>query len=191
MPPPKMSQERTRVQATLNAWAPRKHQKGRPSSICRRSVNFVSRPMETKASAKKTLRRLVSAGFMAVTSAPGTTKENSSDAAMKPRTNFGKRAQMTPALALRCWPGAALVLHQTESRKAARPIRTFCENLTIVPIFVAVSPISSPAATTEPVVSSVPPSQAPATMSGMWNWRMSQGWMTIIGTATMRTMDVT
>jgi uncharacterized membrane protein len=27
--------------------------------------------------------------------------------AMKPRTNFGKRAQMTPALTLRCWPGAA------------------------------------------------------------------------------------
>ena len=48
---------------------------------------------------------------------------------------------------------------------AATPMSAFCENLTITPVFIATSLMSAPAATTEALVSSVPPSQAPATMS--------------------------
>ena len=68
---------------------------------------------------------------------------------------------------------------------------TFCENFTIVPIFIAVSLINAPAATTDPVVSDVPPSQAPPTTSGMLMPRIIQGWITIIGTATISTRDAT
>ena len=75
--------------------------------------------------------------------------------------------------------------------KAATPISAFCENLTMTPVFIAASLIRAPAATTEALVSSVPPSHAPATRSGIWNFLASQGITIIIGTATISTSEVT
>ncbi|MND06309.1 hypothetical protein D3C83_276030 [compost metagenome] len=63
--------------------------------------------------------------------------------------------------------------------------------MTITPTFIATSLISAPAATTVALVSSVPPIQAPATMSGIWKAFTSQGMMIIIGTATISTSEVT
>ena len=75
--------------------------------------------------------------------------------------------------------------------KAATPISAFCENLTITPVFIAASLISAPAATTVALVSSVPPSHAPPTISGMPNALITHGWMIIIGTAQISTSEVT
>src|SRR5262245_4134364 len=104
--------------------------------------------MLTKAREKKTFRRLVKTGFTVATTAGWTVKEKRTEAPMNPRTNFGKRLQMTLRLVPRL--SADRALHHTDSRNAATPIRTFWENFTIVPTLVAVSPINSPAATTEP-----------------------------------------
>jgi len=115
------------------------------------------------------------------------------EAARKPSTNFGKRSQITPAVgrSTRCAPACGRIAHQIDSRNAASPISTFCENFTTVPIFIAVSPSSAEAATTLPVVSSVPPIQAPATGSDSCAQRASHGCRTIIGTATINTVEVT
>ena len=51
--------------------------------------------------------------------------------------------------------------------KAATPISTFWDIFTMTPVFMAASLMSAPAATTEPLVSRVPPSHAPATISDM------------------------
>ena len=67
----------------------------------------------------------------------------------------------------------------------------FCENLTITPVFMAASLISAPAATTDADVSSVPPSQAPATISFMPVDFATHGMTIIIGTATISTSEVT
>ena len=67
----------------------------------------------------------------------------------------------------------------------------FCENLTMTPVFMAASLMSAPAATTEAEVSSVPPSQAPATRSFMPVAFAIHGITTIIGTATISTSEVT
>ena len=88
---------------------------------------------------------------------------------MNPNTNFGKRSQMIAA------DGASPVapplrkVHHTESANAAKPSIAFWENFTITAAFIAESPTISPAATTAPEVSMVPPSQAPPTTSGMSN----------------------
>ncbi len=82
-------------------------------------------------------------------------------------------------------------VHQIDSPKAATPMSTFWENFTTTPAFIAASLMRAPAATTEPLVSSVPPSHAPPTTSGMPSERTTHGITTIIGTATMSTSDVT
>jgi ferredoxin len=86
--------------------------------------------------------------------------------AKKPRTNLGKRYQISMRLGFS--PTAApLKVQTTERMKAARPMRTFWDIFTVTPTFMARSLMRAPAATTEPEVSRVPPSQAPATASGM------------------------
>ena len=74
---------------------------------------------------------------------------------------------------------------------AANPIRTFCESFTTTPAFRAVLLIISPAATTDALVSSVPPSHAPPTASGIPKARIAHGITTIMGAATITTSDVT
>ncbi len=74
---------------------------------------------------------------------------------------------------------------------AATPISAFCENFTMTPVFIAASLISAPAATTVALVSSVPPSQAPATRSFMPVDFAIHGITIIIGTATISTSEVT
>lgn len=81
--------------------------------------------------------------------------------------------------------------HQIASRKAATPISEFCENFTITPVFMAASLINARAATTEALVSSVPPSQAPATRSSSPVAFTIHGMTIIIGTATISTSEVT
>ena len=90
-------------------------------------------------------------------------------------------------------PGAApaFTVHHTTRMKAATPISAFCANLTMTPIFIAESLTSAPAATTVALVSSVPPSHAPPTISGMPKFLMIQGWMIIIGTAQISTSEAT
>lgn len=59
--------------------------------------------------------------------------------------------------------------------KAASPSSTFCDDLTITAVCSAVSPSSAPDATTAPVVSIVPPIQAPATSSTTFGSPSSAG----------------
>jgi len=67
----------------------------------------------------------------------------------------------------------------------------FWDSLTVVATFTVVSLTRAPAATTDPVVSSVPPIHAPATTSGMPVARTTHGSRTIIGKATISTTEVT
>src|SRR5262249_27297891 len=124
------------------------------------SVKRVSRPMQVKARPNQTTRRAASAPLVALTVASSIRNEKTIEAIMKPRTNFGKRSQMTPALGRSPFSVPFLNVHQSDIRKAATPIKTFCENFTMTPAFIAGSLMSAPAATTEPLVSRVPPSQA-------------------------------
>ncbi len=75
--------------------------------------------------------------------------------------------------------------------KAATPISAFCANLTMTSVFIAASLTSAPAATTEALVSSVPPSHAPATRSFMPVAFTIQGMTIIIGAATISTSELT
>jgi hypothetical protein len=148
--------------------------------------------MQTKARANQAVRSAASVPFVALTVAGSRTKENRTDTATNPSTNLGNRSQMTRALG-RAPPAPPPLrsVHQSESAKAATPMSTFWENFTTTPAFMAASEMSAPAPTTDPLVSRVPPSQAPPTTSGMPSDRTAQGMSTIIGTATTRTSDVT
>ncbi len=97
---------------------------------------------------------------------------------MKPNTNFGNLSQMIfkPGLPVfvPC-AGFFLTIHHAAIKKAANPISTFWENFTMMPAFVATGPTNSEAAVTDAVVSNVPPSQAPPTISGIPNVLMIHG----------------
>ena len=110
---------------------------------------------------------------------------------MKPSTNFGKRSQMIAADGFSPVAAPLRKVHQTESANAAKPSMAFWENFTITAALMAESPTISPAATTAPEVSMVPPSQAPPTTAGMSNWEMIHGMTNIMGMATTRTREVT
>src|SRR5919106_3337703 len=145
--------------------------------------------MQTKASANHQVRISPSALRVPATSSGASANENTADATTKPITNFGKRSQITPALGRSPVAAPVLNVHQIASAKAATPISAFCENFTITPVFMAASEISAPAATTEAEVSSVPPSQAPATKSSMPVILAIHGITIIIGTATISTSE--
>src|SRR5262245_28556555 len=147
--------------------------------------------MQTKASANHHVLISPSAERVPLTSSGDSAKENTADASTKPITNFGKRSQITPALGRSPVAAPARSAHQIASAKAATPISAFCENLTITPVFIAASEISAPAATTDAEVSSVPPSQAPATISFIPVDFAIHGIAIIIGTATISTSEVT
>src|SRR5262245_62868585 len=146
--------------------------------------------MQTKASANHQVRIAPSAPRVPATSSGDSANENTAEAATKPSTNFGKRSQITATLGRSPVAAPALNVHQIASAKAATPISAFCENFTITPVFMAVSEISAPAATTEAEVSSVPPSQAPATRSSISVTFATHRIPIIIGTATNSTSDV-
>src|SRR5690606_23676313 len=78
-----------------------------------------------------------------------------------------------------------------EMASAAIPNNTFCENLTMVLISNARSPTKLPEATTAPVVSMLPPSQAPVTSWGNPNALAMYGMAIIIGIAVINTIDTT
>src|SRR5690606_21468782 len=78
-----------------------------------------------------------------------------------------------------------------EIASAAIPNNTFCENFTIVLISNARSPTKLPEATTAPVVSILPPSQAPVTSWGNPNALAIYGMAIIIGMAVINTIDTT
>src|SRR5690606_26238156 len=71
------------------------------------------------------------------------------------------------------------------------PNSTFCENFTMVLISNARSPTKLPEATTAPVVSILPPSQAPVTSSGKPSALAMYGMAIIIGIAVISTIDTT
>ena len=109
---------------------------------------------------------------------------------------MGKRSQITAAdtsgrSALSAPPAPPRTVHQTDSAKAATPSKAFWESLTMVAALVAESPMLSPATTTAPVVSMVPPIQAPPTMSERSSQSTASGIRIIIGAATTSTSDVT
>ena len=113
------------------------------------------------------------------------------EAIIKPRTNLGKRSHMIEADTF--FPflfDLSRYVQKTEIAKAASPKRTFCENLTIVAYLRPVSPAMVPAATTAPVVSMVPPSQAPVTTSDNPIQRAITGIKIIIGIAIIRTSEI-
>src|SRR5262245_25895894 len=151
----------------------------------------VSSPMQTNASANHQTLISPSALRVPFTSSGESRKENTAEATTKPSTNLGNRSQITAALGRSPVVAPSLNAHQIASMNAATPISAFCENLTITPVFMAASLTSAPAATTDAEVSSVPPSQAPATSSSMPVALAIQGMTIIMGTATISTNEVT
>src|SRR5215510_4154351 len=152
--PPNKRYASSSVQITLAAWARRKAPAGRPPSMLTNSVKRVSRPMQVKARPNQTTRRPASVLLVELTVASSRKNEKITEAIRNPRTNLGKRSQMTPALGRSPFSAPFLNVHQTDIRKAAMPIKTFCENFTMTPAFIAGSLMSAPAATTEPLVKS-------------------------------------
>ena len=76
-------------------------------------------------------------------------------------------------------------------RKAAAPSSTFCDDLTMMAVWAAVWPSRVPEAATAPVVSMVPPIQAPATSWFSPSSCESQGMRYIMGMATTSTSEMT
>src|SRR5262245_53636022 len=189
--PPNSSHASSSVHNTLMPCAPRNASAGRPPSVVASATTRVSSPMHTNAKANHQVRISVSTPLVPVTTSAGSANENSAEAATKPSTNFGKRCQITAALARSPLAAPSLNVHQIASMNAATPIKAFCENLTITPVFIAASLINAPAATTDALVSSVPPSHAPATRSSMPAVLATHGMTIIIGNATISTSDVT
>ena len=64
--------------------------------------------MQTNANANHQVRNSVSADLVPLTRPSGRKNENSTEATMNPRMNFGKRSQMM--LGLGCWPPFAPAL---------------------------------------------------------------------------------
>src|SRR5262245_65963535 len=98
MTPPNRSQASSKVQNTLNVWAPMKASAGRPPSVVASSTNLVSSPMQTNASANHQVRSSVSALLVPFTMSAGSRKENNAEATTKPITNVGQRSQITEGL---------------------------------------------------------------------------------------------
>src|SRR5882672_544439 len=71
---------------------------GRPPLSLTRSVKRASNPMETKASENQMVRSAFRMPPTCFVVAGGIKKENRIDTMIKPRTNFGKRSHITPAL---------------------------------------------------------------------------------------------
>ena len=70
---------------------------GLPFSILKISVNFVSSPMQVKASANQKVWKPFKEPFTAATWPAFKMNEKTNDAAIKPSTNFGNRSQMALA----------------------------------------------------------------------------------------------
>src|SRR5688572_2105401 len=119
----------------LKACAPRKAIAGRPWSVVTRLPSDVSRPIDTKAIAKRAVRTAVSGPRVSATVVSATSHEKTIDATRKPNTNFGNRSQITArfgretASAPEALPDLRLSVHHTVRRKAATPISAFCDSL--------------------------------------------------------------
>src|SRR5437016_9197214 len=113
----------------LKSCAVTKARAGRPPSVFTRSVKRASRPMETKARANHSVRRLFNTPPTFLTVSAGIKKEKISEAAINPSTNFGKRSQTTPS------PGVSVVLavvpflyvHQNALKNDATTIKSYLE----------------------------------------------------------------
>ena len=124
--------------------------------------------MEVNASAKAQFWNSFSrpiTPFVASTPKTGCmTNENTKDAAMKPRMNFGKRCQISPTPG-RPPPSAVVAEPEREKKiampRATKPMRMFWIILTSAATCPPTSPRACPASTTAPVESTVPPIHAP------------------------------
>ena len=70
---------------------------GFPPPMAMRSLNLVSSPMERKARANQIPRRLEVSFVSALADGSLRSRETTSDATMKPRTNLGNLLQISPA----------------------------------------------------------------------------------------------
>ena len=91
------------------------------------------------------------------------------EASINPTMNLGNLYQISNKLGFSPGFCYSLRLQYMDKINATAPISTFCESLTTAATAIAVSLNRAPAATTAPVVSIVPPSQAPATEDGNIN----------------------
>src|SRR5690606_33161509 len=82
------------VTMTLKVWAIKNAYNGFLLSCTKRSLKFVSRPMEVNARVNQSPCRFFKLPFTASTFSGDITNEKSRDANTNPRTNFGKRSQM-------------------------------------------------------------------------------------------------
>jgi len=92
-----------------------------------------------------------------------TTKEEIIDKNAKPRINFGNLYQIWIRLGFSFDVLSIFVTQRNATTKAIRAIITFWMSFITVATSIACSPSSSPAATTAPVESTVPPIHAPPT----------------------------
>ena len=135
------------------------------------SFSRVSSPMQTKASEKKTDENIFATpGSSSLPFAPGTKAPldcstlKTSEAATKPRMNFGNFSQTIPSDGF--WPPAPPRAERYSAmKKATTPINTFWAALMITACWLATSPTIRLDAATPDVVSIVPPIHAPATSS--------------------------
>ena len=83
------------------------------------------------------------------------------DATKNPRMNLGKRVQISPAPTVRDCLLSILVVKNTATKKAMKPMRMFWMLFTRTAACSPSGPSALPASTTAPVESTVPPMSAP------------------------------
>ena len=126
-----------------------------------------------------------------LTVASSSRNEKTSEAIRNPTTNLGNRSQMTRALGRTPVSASFLKVHQIDIRESGDADENILGEFHDDTRFHGAALMRAPAATTEPLVSSVPPSQAPATTSDISKAFAIDGISTIMGTATIRTSEVT
>jgi len=162
---------------------------GLPPPIATSSLNFVSRPIHRNAMVNHQPLNPAVIPVTALALASLMKKENTIEAIINPTTNFGNLNHISMRLGFS--PAACpLNVNQIARKKAAKPMSTFCAIFTTTATAMAASPAIAPAATTAPVVSIVPPIQAPATAGSIPTALAIRGWNNNIGIAQRRTSEI-
>ena len=132
-----------------------------------RVLKSVSRPMLRKAMAKRKVRMLevnFRVSVSRVSPIVGSRiKDENNERKTNPSINFGNLYQIWINPGFSVFFLSIVVTHMKAITKAIKAIMTFCISFITVATSIACSPSSSPAATTAPVESTVPPIHAPPT----------------------------
>jgi len=157
-----------RVIIRFSAWPTMYSWTGLPPDIwVFRLLKSVSRPMLRKAMAKRKVRMLAVNFRVSVSRVSPIVgriiKDENNERKTNPSINFGNLYQIWMNPGFSFFVVSIFVTHMKAITKAINAIMTFCISFITVATSIACSPSNSPAATTAPVESTVPPIHAPPT----------------------------